>query len=319
MLLVYLDQNHLIDLARAESGSPRDPAARQVRDLLLAGVKSSKVLCPLSRVHIIETSRIGDHDKRLHLARLLVALSDGWMLAGRSTRLTVEFELAVAKLFGEDVRAPVAPWPLVGNLVEAYGSIEYLSEKTGIPASTLSTVSALDSRQQILSFLEFPFDAERRLGVENYSHGADELTSRIEGRRAEWRGKSYDMRLRAYSAIVLIECKADLDRGLRRWGKTFDDLMSLGDERCAGLIEMVPTLNVERLLAIQVEQQFQRTVSPNDANDVDALCAAIPYCDFVVTERMWAALARQSRVTDPYRAEVLGSLSELSARLEPLL
>src|SRR5450631_3353404 len=59
---------------------------------------------------------------------------------------------------------------------------------------------------------------------------------------------------------------------------------------------LVPCWDVERCLSVQIEQQWDRELQGNDVYDIAALTAAIPYCDVVVTEKLWAHLCKASGV-----------------------
>lgn len=154
MISIYLDQNKIIELARVAFGKANDPVIQSLHQTLLLGARTGRIVCPLTHIHIVETARIGNSNKRVQIANLLADLSQGWFLAGRSTRLQVEFDRAVAELFNLQAQAPPYPWPLVHGVIPAFGDFSYLASKTGFPAWRMSTVTALvDPREQIRSFL----------------------------------------------------------------------------------------------------------------------------------------------------------------------
>ncbi len=101
-------------------------------------------------------------------------------------------------------------------------------------------------------------------------------------------------------------------------GKTFADLRALPDEKIASLIDLVPCWDVERCLSVEVEQQWSRELQGNDVYDISAMTAAIPYCDMVVTEKLWAHLSNRCGVAARYNARVVHSLMDVAPVLAGL-
>ncbi len=313
MLRAYLDQNHVIELLRSAAGRATQPGSREARETLFAAVQSGRAICPLSRTHIIETARVGNNEKRQELAAFLADLSDGWFLAGRSTRLAAEVATAVGALFGIDVALPRPPWPLTQNLLEAFGSIPYLAHNTGMSERFMEVFSKATKPNELIRwFLAFPSEPDRRKAIEEFSHGAQEDVTAIEHRRSRLRSETPDLRWRAHGASLFVDHQNFIVVALHNLGKTPDDLRQLGTERVQRLIDDVPTLHVERCLAFQAEQQYQRPIAPNDLNDLDMLCGAIPYCDLVLTEHMWASLAAHPFLGHRYKATVTATLADLT-------
>jgi hypothetical protein len=98
-------------------------------------------------------------------------------------------------------------------------------------------------------------------------------------------------------------------------GKSFKDLRALPDEQIASLIDLVPCWDVERCLSVQVEQQWGRELEGNDVYDIAALTAAIPYCDIVVTERLWTHLCNACGVAARYNSRVTASVFDIAPLL----
>jgi hypothetical protein len=78
--VVYLDQNHWIDLARASTGSPRLPASkRQACERMIDLARDQRILLPLSAGHVVETAKKGGR-QRVDVASTMVTLSRGWQM-----------------------------------------------------------------------------------------------------------------------------------------------------------------------------------------------------------------------------------------------
>ena len=75
--------------------------------------------------------------------------------------------------------------------------------------------------------------------------------------------------------------------------------------------ESMPSLFCLFILNHRRDQLIQRPIDVNDINDIWALSMAIPYCDIVVTEKMWTSIARQAKLDKICDTVILPSLSEL--------
>src|SRR5438270_13897594 len=95
-----------------------------------------------------------------------------------------------------------------------------------------------------------------------------DLTDRIRRMRALTDCEAADMRFRAYSAQLFFEQQDKMGRSLQRLDKSFAELKALPDEKIASLIDLVPCWDIERCVAVQVEQQWDRELQGNDVYDI---------------------------------------------------
>ena len=78
-------------------------------------------------------------------------------------------------------------------------------------------------------------------------------------------------------------------------------------------LEYVPSSNVlVRLTYTRDEESSERSVQPNDIIDVAHLSGAVPYCDIVVMEKMFASICKRIKLDKKYDCQVLSSLKELN-------
>jgi len=79
--VVYLDQNHWIELARTQVGSTRisrekAAACRRLIDL----ADRRKIILPISGAHLVVETAKTDGRQRADLARVMLSLSSGWQM-----------------------------------------------------------------------------------------------------------------------------------------------------------------------------------------------------------------------------------------------
>ncbi len=125
------------------------------------------------------------------------------------------------------------------------------------------------------------------------------------------REDNYQRRKRSYVAALFVETQDHYLRSLDQLGKNRIDIENLTMEDRIRLVTEVPPLNVEISLAIQHQQQWDRSETNNDVRDISHLCMAIPYCDVVITERYWVDKIQRERLDKKYGTQVSSDLSLL--------
>jgi hypothetical protein len=313
VLTVYLDQNKWIDLAKALYRADAKPKEREIAEKLRCAVEAGRLRCPVSEIHLMEAYRVGDRDRRLQLGSVFAVFSGGWFIASRQARVSCELDAALAKLLSVQNVAHQQPFDaLAQDFLWAFGDRDHLSSLTAISAERLGDISStIGPINALLSYVGFNDENIRRMAVVRMQTSNMDLTDRIRRRRALTECESADMRFRAYSAQLFFEQQDKMERSLRRLDKSFAELKALPDEKIASLIDLVPCWDIERCLAVQVEQQWDRELQGNDVYDIAALTAGIPYCDVVVTEKLWAHLCKAGGVAAKYNTQMISSIFDI--------
>jgi len=120
---------------------------------------------------------------------------------------------------------------------------------------------------------------------------------------------------RIYSALTLIgdfQCIADIAKGINR---PIKDASDLGEKTIRRIAREVPTYDIERELAVRLEQQ-DRDIDENDFRDMESFCtvipyASIPYASCVVAENMFVNLSIQSGLDKKYNTIVTTDIFQL--------
>jgi hypothetical protein len=252
----------------------------------------------------------------VQLASVFAAFSGGWFIAGRQARVAYELDAALSRLLSvpntSDRRFDV----FAQNFLWAFGDASHLSTLMSISAERLDRISSsIGPINALISYLGFNDENVRRTAVVRMQASNATLTDGIRKRRALTKSEAGDMRFRAYSAQLFLEVQDKIEAALRNMGKSFADLRALPDEKIASLIDLVPCWDVERCLAVQVEQQWDRELDGNDTYDIAGLTAGIPYCDVMVTERLWAHLCKACGIAAKYNSRVISSVFEIAPLL----
>lgn len=314
MQILYLDQNKWIELARVHVGRESRKELVNLYDELGTAVDRGALLIPISKAHVIETSKINSPERREHLAATFRELNRGVILRSRAGRLAVELLSTLNELFGKPPLNLPMRWALGANFLQAFEQFDELIAHQSARELLQNMDSVMSPADCLYDFLVNGDDDDRRKGIAGFTAGSDELVSRIEERRTAMTNVSREMRRRAYMARLFLDHQDIILDHLQFLGESRGSLEALGNAAFTAIIENTPTLAVETALAMKVEIQ-SRAIARNDLLDLHSLCAAIPYCDFVVAEKTFINLANQCKLGQRYNAKLITRLTDLPSHL----
>lgn len=98
-MIIYLDQNKWIELAKMVHGKDTSPRAKRVLRDFEAVCDRGLVQLPLSSLHYIETSRISNIGRKVRLGTVMWRFSRGITIIGYPAVIRTELERALAKYF----------------------------------------------------------------------------------------------------------------------------------------------------------------------------------------------------------------------------
>lgn len=294
--LIYLDLNKWIDLARAESANSDGDRCGLPLDTAKELVSKKNAIFPLSAAHFMEVAKIGDDSRRRKLAKLMVKLSDGWLLASQSYLLMPALRRAVALQFGLPFQHKGVAL-LSRSLESAFTSPKHpYNDNLG-----KSVVRSPGILEEILATARV-----RRDFVDRWtSYAAGHEAARARG----W-GVSRQIRKRAYCARVVLGISDRLLTVLTEFGLAMEDLERLGPNAAVEFLELVPFFDVEINLHVERNEHRDRKIATNDEIDLGFLSVAVPYCQVVVTERFWTALVHRTQLDRKYDTLVTHDLNE---------
>lgn len=292
-ILAYLDLNKWVEMAhwRVEGASARETKAF---DTALGWATSGQVVFPLSSAHFFELAKIGNDQRRRLLARTMADLSQGWFLISPGNLIKHELRRAVARRFHKAVSAnPQAPIARSIELVFAdrdkvnLTREDRLFQQPGVLEEFLATARV--DRTFLGNWDRVAREHERSRGL-------------------VWGGSKVS-RKRAYCARLTIGISEAFGASLAEEGVTLADLEKLGPDGCVQLLEGVPFLDIEVFLHVERNEHRDRAIQANDEIDIAFLRMAVPYCDYVITEKFWANLLRRGHFDRKYRTVISSSLS----------
>jgi hypothetical protein len=290
--IVYLDQNAWVILARGSWDKERYPSEHATLARVVESVRANEIVVPLTFSNIYETSKINVPHRRANMALVQSLISRGIVFRSRRRILAETLSAYIAEKLS--IPHPDLPrnWFLSDLWFEAAG--DYSRDLYGFEISDRAVeFIRRDAGRTLFDFLAFSEEDVRREAVRRYSAGSADLIARMEERRALVSGEPLALRKRAYAARLIID---ELDFILaiaRALGLRWSTVRDIGSSLLRSMAADVPVFNVERELAVRLEDQ-NRAISENDLRDMMTFMTVIPFADIVVAEKQFVNLARQA-------------------------
>lgn len=334
--VVYLDLNHWIGLAKANTGHVDGARFRPALDAIRNA--GPQFVFPLSSIHYMEMAGIRDPRQRRDVAAVMEEISGFACLMNNSIVMRLEIEAIIAAR--EDRSEDLQPIPLLGRgALQAFGKRGGLQVRRsdGTDATDAARLSwpngpdAFDAwrddseRMLDRAVLGGPTDAEapalvargwdptvsRRIATER-AQQETELDQRLEADPRWRRGRLRDVVTARYIAFDAMDTLREVAvaRELRPeqvFGGNVAEVRQFTDS--------MPSSDVHISLMTASHRNAQKQWEPNDIFDIDALTVAVAYCDVVATERHATHILRADGIADRLETNVVATLDELTAIL----
>lgn len=333
-VIVYLDTNHWISLAKVPSGHPDGARFDNVYKWSLAAVADGVATFPISDATFHEVTDILRHRQQRHLLEVIEALSGFTVLTSRPDVSTHEIETVLDELVGRNPSPIRAHDLLQWGVMRAFGLDGRLQvfdehgneiteqarrEHPGGPAAFDRMVreAELQLQRRVLAGPTPDEEAEmRELGWRPESTRARqqrrldqevEYSVFLDSEPSLRRGRLRD----AVSVReVLIEVNEVLARGMAERGAQLDDFTS-DLESNRSVFDSMPSFDVAVTLKTALHRNPQHRWTTNDIHDIDALGSAVPYCDVVLTDAAMVTRIRQEGLDTRLRTIASSNLLEL--------
>lgn len=289
-MIVYLDQNKWIELAKMVHGKDKSARAARVLHSFEAAGDAGRVKFPLSSFHYIETSRISNVDRKVRLGSAMWRFSRGTTIIGYQAVVRYELEVALAKhlpqitpgsisILGRGHAHAFCSPPLRGVLAVFEEVVESSmlmgNEPLGIQPPASYSMTHRENFRQHLSTLHARYNDVRKELRENW--------------------------LYAMSTVDILNPINDV---ISKHGLSKAVMDGLGEQRLKQVIDSMPTRRVDMHLHKQVLRNARYVARLTDLEDWGSLALASCYCDVIVCEKHMADMLRRDDFTTHARVEV---------------
>ena len=289
-MIVYLDQNKWIELARMLHG--RDTSSRAIGVLhdFEAARLEGRTTFPLSSFHYIETSRVSNIGRKVRLGAAMWHFSRGMTIVGYQAIVRHELEVALARhlsqvnpgtigILGKGHAHAFCSTPLRGIL----GLIEEEVERSMLMGNELLGITPLVS-----------YSTTHR---ENFRQHLSTL-------HARYKEVPRELRENWLYAMSIIDILSPINDVMVKHGLEKVALEGLGEKRLKQVIDDMPTRRVDLHLHREVLRNPNYVARVSDLEDWGGLVEASCYCDVVICEKHMADMLRRDGFVTNARVEV---------------
>ncbi|WP_146758850.1 hypothetical protein [Micromonospora noduli] len=313
--VVYLDQNHWIDLARYCTGSSqisedRARVCRRITELVEAG----KIILPVSGAHLVEIAKKGDRQRR-DVAQVMVKHSQGWQMISplrvRAHELHYLFGSESAGLGKSQVFTldPDALWADDKNRRRP-------ADRTAgtLPAEIQGLIDRITWAEALLETFVDPEPTVSDIGTEmaeKWANSFQELAIHVRN-TPQARPHLRDVtRVRALSDFI-----QDIARAALAAGWSTEEFQQWWTLRAETEIAAVPMLGRFRELVHLRVSNADDKWHRNDLNDTLFLCTASAYADIVVGEKKMTSYLMRAEGKVPDGARLFRRLEDALPAIE---
>jgi hypothetical protein len=316
--IVYLDQNHWIELSKAVHGKDTPPQTHDVLNCIRQAKASGGAVFPLSLAHYYETLKKSAPDRRQRLTAVMRELSGGQTISDIRNVVRHEIEVSLGQYFKE--RAQPREFTFLGSGLE-YTFGRKLGLKVEWPASakTIPEGKRNDVEQSILELVEVSvLSGAIASDVGGHVFPKLDLTPDDKFREAlyQWCGVvanySPEELERRIFATTLADIQPMLEEVLVYFNIGLFEFAMLGERIWREFLNSMPSRKADMHLRRQWAKNADLIPRQSDLNDWAYLGIAVSYCDVVVTENQMSDLF--SRGLNP-KAKVLSKFKDLPALL----
>lgn len=289
-MIVYLDQNKWIELAKMVHGKDKSARAARVLHSFEAAGDAGHVKYPLSSSHYIEISRISNVDRKVRLGSAMWRFSRGITIIGYQAVVRYELEVALAKYFPQITPASIT---ILGR---GHAHAFYSPPLQGILAVFEEAVeSSMLTGNKLLGIQ--PAASYSMTHRENFRQHLSTL-------HARYNDVPKELRENWLYAISIVDILNPINDVMSKHGLSNAAMDGLGEQRLKQMIDDSPTRRVDMHLHKQVLRNTRYVARLTDLEDWGGLALASCYCDVVVCEKHMADMLRRDGFKTRARVEV---------------
>jgi len=316
--IVYLDQNHWIHLLRANLGKNIDKQTIEVLKKVRKTSENNTAIFPISNQHLIETYKKKNPKKRDEMLDFMVDISKGYAIVWYLAIQNFEIRQALLKKVGLPFQDPKEfvigqgiPY-IMGKKPSIRGKN---GKKTNMPKMLQKKV--IENIYSIETFKTCIKNHDYINAVRDHIKTEEDLVKRIEECIKKDKEFIKDKRLRKKYTFLRLS-KDIIVPEMVKFSKELcydhQEVMPWGvsEKWVYDFLEDMRSIYTSWVLTFRRDVQCNGKIKRSDIHDISALCMAIPYCDIVVTEKMWAYLVKKERLDQLYDTVILDSLNELN-------
>jgi hypothetical protein len=320
LMIIYLDQNKWIDLAKAINKPEEYPKYVKTANLVLEKAKSGDWIFPLSIIHVFETISRADPKSRKKLVDIMIEVSNGYSIKSFLDVQKEEFVNAFLNIYAPEKTTQIDA--IIKNPLVAIGA-EEISIDFKIP-------TPLTIKQEIKSFINDTITNDlsiRNIILNQYDKKFVNGLNNDDDISIDKMGRDRDSLLKLPKENRYIIFLSDRFSALKKHLHIDEKILvetnllqksPLDDkDKIMKLLEgPPPSFYVGTKLTYHLLIDKERPIQKHDNRDIDFLSTAIPYCDVVITEKTWKHSSNINKLNSKYSTIIESDLNYLLKLVE---
>jgi len=287
-LIIYLDQNKWIELARIIHGKEKSEQSVSVLNEVLLSLEHGYIY-PLSAFHYLEFARISNPQRRSRLGEVMWRLSQGSTICSIDQIVQREIEVSLTTFFPS-----ISPrnLNLIGKgITHAFGKAPWNNNSERL--NTIVDEAMLTGRSDIgIEPISFMCQKQREIFL---SHLKEIHEKKHQLPKSKWDNWLY--------AMALTDIMKPLHEVFTLHNLDINMLELFITKDLNKIVDSMPTRVVDVHLHRQVLRNSNYKAQLSDLEDWGGLGVAVCYCDVVVCERHFADMLRRDNFKTKARIE----------------
>lgn len=278
-MIIYLDQNKWIELARIENGIDKSNRDIKILDKFKNASKNGCVF-PLASTHYIELSRIKNPDRRRRLGSFMWELSQGTALLSYKQIIEREIEVALQSL---GLQITVRELNIIGSGIDfIFGNL--------VKPKNFNYDNLLICKDILTGEGAFGFNSMQTMNLDFHRKNFFNHLEEINEKKHLLSKSKWDDWLHAISMTDIIKplfevfCLHNLNKSI---------LENMNKDELKNLLMMIPTRKLDIHLHRQVIRNDEYKPKHSDLEDWAGIGLASCYCDIVVCEKHFADMLQR--------------------------
>lgn len=313
---VFLDTNHWITLTKVRIGIEDDPELLEIYNKIKKKSDTGQIIFPFSLFHLQDLLKNKKTKQRNDVIDCIVDISKGWILKSHTLFHKKEIENAVLIKMGKKPIHDIASQIIDKGISYTAGDEYHITSSTVYGKLwLLKNGDELKKHLDSIEVMKFCLKNEEFCRIVNQTtNNLKAQALKLEGNRnhrKNWsKTRIWDNEIHAFFNGTVIPHLSEfaLKNNFR------DKIISLFKKKSdiESFFELLPSVDTFiRLIFARDNESPERKIKPNDAVDINHLSGAIPYCDVVVAEKMFANLALKQKLYKKYNCIILSDIKKL--------
>ena len=319
--VIYLDQNKWIDIAKAVLNKPNSEMYTDVKDKILKKVSDGEWIFPLSIIHHFETMSRMDDRSRQELSKVMGEISCNYSILPFMYVDKEEFINSLQKAKGLSI-VDFKNEVICKDFARAVGldgkniEISGVTNPQQLEMIKEAATKIMENSNMFFEFMKLQSDSQF---VTQLSNDNDVYIKEYEKLRALYILKPKQHRYAIYIYNNYMDrFKTDLEKFLleaKNSGISKEEVLPKNTfenkEKTIEFLESIPSFAVMMRLSYDIINNTTRNFDKNDYKDISFLATAVPYCDVVITEKLWVSLIKSNKLDQKHNTFVTSNLNDL--------